>query len=181
MIICLIGATCTGKDTVKKELVSLGYSPVVSYTTRPMREGESDGVAYNFISDEKFEQLKSEGFFAETTSYQVYNDEIWKYGTAKSDLTGDKVIISNPEGVKNLRRNKEIDMKVFLLLASNGEIWNRLRKRGDNGDESFRRIAADEKDFEGINEYIDFAIRTDGKLSAKEVAKLIDYIYRRIK
>lgn len=177
-MICLLGKCCTGKTTVLNELVKLGYKPIVSYTTRRPRPGELEGITYNYVSDKEFESMKEMGFFAETTAYEVYNGEIWKYGTAKCDLTGDKVIISNPEGVKNLRRNKEIDMKVFLLLASNGEIWNRLRQRGDNSDESFRRIAADEKDFEGINDYIDFAIRTDGKLSAKDVAELIDEIYR---
>lgn len=178
-MICLLGKCCTGKTTVLNELVKLGYKPIVSYTTRQPRPGELEGITYNYVSDKEFESMKEMGFFAETTAYEVYNGEIWKYGTARRDLTDDKVAIFNPEGIKNIMENKDLNIKVFLLFNSNGEIWNRLRQRGDNSEESARRIEADKRDFEGIEEYIDFAIKTD--IPAEEVAGLIDEIYRRYK
>ena len=67
----------------------------------------------------------------------------------------------------------------MLLLADTGTIWNRLRERGDNSAEATRRLDADRRDFEGITEYIDFAIRTDGDMNIEEIVNLIDKIYRR--
>ena len=103
-MIALIGMTCTGKDTTLQDLIKLGYEPIVSYTTRPKREGEINGVTYHFVSDDEFELLRSRNIFAETTEYRVASEDIWKYGTARLDLKGDKVMIVNPEGLKNLKK-----------------------------------------------------------------------------
>lgn len=177
-MILLVGKTASGKSTILKELIKMGYIPVVTYTTRPPREGEVDGVDYNFISDKQFEKFNEEDFFAETTSYEIDDETIWKYGTAKKDLDNDKVEIINPKGLKTLKHNKDLDITTFLLLTDEGNIWNRLRSRGDHSDDAHRRIEADKKDFANINEYIDYAIRTDKGLSVKQVAELIDYIYK---
>lgn len=179
MIIALVGKTCTGKNTILSELINLGYESIVTFCTRPKRDGERNGFDYNFISDSDFETLKAQNYFAETTEYRVATDDIWKYGTARKDLTDNKVIIVNPEGLKNLKADKSLDILTILLLADVGTLWNRLRKRGDAAAEATRRLDADKRDFEGINEYIDFAIKTDGRLSSQEIAEMIDKIYRR--
>ena len=51
---------------------------IENYTTRPMREGESDGNPYYFLSREEFFKLKEEGFFAELIEYngEHYEDTI---------------------------------------------------------------------------------------------------------
>lgn len=56
-MIILCGKSGSGKDTVGKELVDMGYKRVVTYTTRPMRPGELDGHQYHFVSVDKFEEL----------------------------------------------------------------------------------------------------------------------------
>ena len=181
-MLCLVGMTCTGKTTLLDALVhKFGYERLVSFTTRPMRDGEVEGVNYHYISDEQFEKLNKDGFFAETTSYNVANGETWKYGTAKKDLTDDKIVILNPYGLKELRKDKSLNIVAFYLFASHGEIWNRLRQRGDSSDEAARRIEADKKDFEDIIEYVDFGINTDGYLSIDEMADLINMVYERSK
>ena len=103
MSLALVGASCTGKTTILHELLKKNYDSIITYTTRPKREGEVNGFDYNFTSDEKFEELKSQDFFAETTEYKVASNDIWKYGTARKDLSGDKVLITNPEGLRNLK------------------------------------------------------------------------------
>lgn len=50
-IICLMGKSSSGKDTIYKNLMedkSLGLRKLIPYTTRPMREGEQEGVEYHF-------------------------------------------------------------------------------------------------------------------------------------
>lgn len=179
-MILLIGKTSTGKDSIRNELVKLGYTPVVTYTTRPPREGEIDGVTYNFISEEEFFKKESEGYFAETTSYKVASEDTWYYGSAIKDLTEDKVMIANPDGVKKLKKISTINPIVFNILANEETIWNRLRQRGDDNVEARRRLNADDVDFSGINEYVDFSIRSDIGLTPKQIAELIIHIYKKV-
>ena len=59
-LIYLMGKSSSGKDTVYRELLrddSLKFKKVVLYTTRPIREGEVDGVQYHFVDEEVFNAL----------------------------------------------------------------------------------------------------------------------------
>lgn len=177
-MLILCGCTASGKSTILNKLVNTyGYENIVTYTTRPKREGEEDDVDYHYITNEYFDSLNEEGFFAETTSYSVANGETWKYGTARKDLKNDRIIILNPYGLKKLREDKSLDITAVRLFASHGETWNRLRSRGDSSDEAARRIEADKKDFEDIDEYVDLTIRTDSFWEIDKIAYLIDKFY----
>lgn len=176
-MLILCGKTASGKDTIQKQLILEGMKSVVSYTTRPPREGEVDGVTYHYINNEEFLEKKETGFFAESTSYNVASGETWYYGSAVEDLTDDKVVILNPEGLKEIKKIKELNPKVFYILADEETIWNRLRLRGDNSEEARRRLNADDEDFKDINNYIDFAIRNDGELAPKDLCEMILYLY----
>lgn len=179
-MLLLVGKTCAGKDRIQKELIKKGMKSVVTYTTRPPRLGEVDGISYHFITEKDFFDKKEKGVFAETTSYKVATGDIWYYGSAKEDLTDDKVIIVNPEGLKKLKCIKTLNPIVFYILANDAVIWNRLRKRGDNAAEARRRLNSDEEDFKGINEYIDFAFRNDSGLKPEILAEMILYTYRKV-
>ena len=177
-MLVLCGASGTGKDTLMKRLVEkYDYRRLVTYTTREKREGEVNGIDYHFVSPQTFHELCAKDFFAETTSYDVANGEIWEYGTAVKDIKDDTIVILNPHGLKELKKDKSLNIIAFHLFASYGEIWNRLRGRGDHSDEAARRMETDKKDFEDINEYVDFSINTDGRYSVDEMADLINQIY----
>ena len=177
-MLCLVGASGVGKDTILKKLVEkYDYQRLVTYTTRDKREGEVNGIDYHFVSPKIFHELCAGDFFAETTSYTVASGEVWEYGTATKDIKNDTIVILNPHGLKELKKDKSLDIIAVHLFASYGEIWNRLRKRGDHSDEAARRMETDKKDFEDINEYIDFAINTDGRYSIDEMADLINQVY----
>lgn len=179
MIIGLVGMTATGKSEIAKELVKLGIPKIVTTTTRPNRSGEVDGVDYNFISDSKFEKMKKNHEFVETTSYNtVYG--IWKYGTPISALRDDGVIILNPDGLKAFR-DMNINCKVFYIQASEGVVRNRLRFRGDSQEEADRRIKTDKKDFKNIDKLTNFTIRNEGEMTPKLAAHIIFEIYQILK
>ena len=184
-MIILVGKTCSGKSSVANILQNqYGFKRVVTYTTRPPRENEKDGVDYNFISAEKFDELKLKDFFFETTSYNVASGETWYYGTAKESLCDECCIVMNPDGLKkmkNLLDPDEFHIRVFYLNVSEGSQYNRLRKRGDQPDEATRRIEADKTDFADISSYYDYAISTDmfdmatlDTISPNNVADLIN-------
>ena len=54
-IFCLMGKSSSGKDTIFKELkddTDLNLKPIISYTTRPKRVSETQGIEYFFIAKE---------------------------------------------------------------------------------------------------------------------------------
>ncbi|MBO7355000.1 MAG: guanylate kinase [Lachnospiraceae bacterium] len=82
-IICLLGKSCSGKDTIYKKLLaddSLELVPLVAYTTRPKRAGEEEGREYHFTDEDGFTALKESGKVIEDRSYDtVYG--LWRYFT----------------------------------------------------------------------------------------------------
>lgn len=180
-MIALIGKTASGKDTIKKELLKLGYESVVTTTTRPMRQGEVKDVSYHFIDKSQFRRLNIQGFFAETTSYDTVHGT-WYYGTQKKDLENNenKVIILNPDGILSLMRTVDMsDWVVFFIDCPEETMRKRLNKRGDNPEEAERRLEADCKDFINIERLCDYKIVNDEKESPEQIAKKIKMLYER--
>ena len=180
-MIALIAPTACGKDTIKKELVKLGYESVVTTTTRPMRDGEVQDVSYHFIDKSQFRRFKEQGFFAETTSYNTVHGT-WYYGTQLKDLENNenKVIILNPDGILSLMRTIDMsDWVVFFIDCPEEIIKERLNKRGDNPEEAERRLEADRKDFINIERLCDYRITNDGRNKPEEIAYKIKALYER--
>ena len=69
----MMGKSSSGKDTIykdiRKDLPEL--KTLTLYTTRPMREGEKDGVEYYFVTDEILEKYREEGKIIELRTYQT--------------------------------------------------------------------------------------------------------------
>jgi len=179
ILLLLCGKSCAGKNTIQKELIKMGMEAVVPYTTRPPRKGEINGVAYHFISEKEFLDKEEQGFFAETTSYNVTSGETWYYGSAIEDLTDDKVAIVNPEGLRQIKKIKSLNPIAFYIMADEETIWNRLRKRGDNSSEARRRLNADDIDFADIDTDVDFSFRNVW-LKPELLAEMILSIYRKV-
>lgn len=86
-IFYIIGKSSTGKDTIYKKLLeeeSLGLKPIVIYTTRPIREGERQGVEYFFTDEQGLEQIRQAGKLIELRSYDTVFG-VWNYFTADSE------------------------------------------------------------------------------------------------
>ena len=72
----MMGKSSSGKDTIYKEIRKElpGLKTLTLYTTRPMREGEKDGVEYYFVSNEILEKYKEEGKIIELP---YLSDRVW--------------------------------------------------------------------------------------------------------
>ena len=73
-IVILVGQSGSGKSAIYKQLVKRGYKGLITNTTRPMREGETNGKDYNFLSKDQFDNLIAEGQMVE---YRRYNMVLW--------------------------------------------------------------------------------------------------------
>jgi guanylate kinase len=80
-IIFLMGKSASGKDKIRRQLeadVQLALHPVVIYTTRPMRQGERQGVDYHFVSCEEAAALFASGRLIEKRTYETIQGP-WHY------------------------------------------------------------------------------------------------------
>lgn len=172
-MIVLVGESASGKSSIEKYLVdNCGYNKVVSYTTRPPREGEIDGVDYHFISVEQFQTLSEQDFFAEQA---VYRD--WCYGVAKRDCTDDKVAVLTPHGLRQVSKIKDINIISFYINVPRRDRLIKILQRGDSIEESYRRNLSDVGMFDGIKDEVDFVIYNDGyNKSIEEMSKEVLYL-----
>lgn len=86
-IYCMMGKSSTGKDTLFKMLMEdqeLSVRTLIPYTTRPMREGEQDGVEYHFCDETRLKDLEQSGKIIELRAYDTVHG-IWKYFTVDDD------------------------------------------------------------------------------------------------
>ena len=152
-ILALMGPSGSGKDTVLKEVLKKNpkeFNKIINCTTRPMREGEVDGVDYFFISPETFAAQVLNFDMIEATNF---ND--WFYGTSKDALVNDAINIGvfSPEAVEALLESPEIELMVLELAASDKtRLLRQLnREANPNVHEIIRRFKADEEDFADLD------------------------------
>lgn len=177
-MIVLLGKSGSGKSKISNHIQLMGFDRIIPYTTRPIREGEKNGVEYNYISEKDFINKVNENFFAEWTIYETECGS-WYYGTAKKDYApGEKVCILSPNGLEQVRKNKKL-LKItsFYLDVNDDVLKERLMRRRDNKDEIKRRFSQDEKDFNEIHSKVDFSISNNGILSIPEISDMIIYAY----
>jgi guanylate kinase len=132
----------TGKTTLVERLVKVtdGLKLSRSYTSRPPRKDEVDGVDYNFVSRSRFEEMAATGEFLEWAD--VFGN---LYGTAAAD-TGrclesgnDVVLVIDVQGARKVRTRGLPHVAVFVLPPSYQVLEQRLRGRSKDSDDAIRR------------------------------------------
>lgn len=179
-IIAIMGKAGSGKDTLLKALLQeLTFTniarPIISCTTRPIREGEVDGVDYHYLTREQFTDQVLNGDMLEAT---VFNN--WCYGTSLTNLSQNHLNIGvfNPEGVEILRDNKNINLFVIYIQADDKTRLLRQLNREGNPDchEIVRRFGTDEEDFnDEVIDYIqpDLYVTNGDGINIHNIAKQI--------
>lgn len=158
-IICLMGKSGSGKDTLYKQLMAdekLALRPIVPYTTRPIRDGEQDGVEYFFTDEAGYLRLKAEGRIIEARSYETVHGR-WRYFTVADDRLDLKVadycMIGTLEAYVSLRDYFGSEQVIPVLIElDDGERLCRalVRERAQEQpryEEMCRRFLADCQDF----------------------------------
>lgn len=156
-IFYLMGKSASGKDTIYKRVKEAlpELSEIVIYTTRPMREGERDGVEYHFVDDAEFQRLRKLGKVIEYREYHTVHG-IWTYFTVADeqfDRIESKIAIGTLESYVKLREyfGKERLVPIYIEVEDGLRLERALaRERGQREPkykELCRRFLADAEDF----------------------------------
>ena len=171
-MLVIVGGAGSGKTTVLKALEGKGYRRIVTYTTRPPRENEVDGIDYNFVTYEIFCQLVKKNYFVETSEYEASFGKC-KYGSARySYENGDGMIALDNNGVKSIRRDSNAKISnsfVVYLHVSEKLLEQRLRSRGDCRSEIVQRMKHDKEALIDIEGYCDLVIHIDEETSIGDI------------
>ena len=180
-MIVLVGDAASGKDTLRAQLIKLGYEPALSTTTRLIRPTEQQDREYHFVSEEKFHNLIKNDALVQYVTYknvdEQNNEIIQYYGMNKDDLGDNKVLILNPEGVRQFLK-KNIPCAVFYIRASEEVRKKRLQDRGWRKEQIDIRLSQDDEDFEDIYSLCDYMILNNGNKTPEQIAKEISKLYQ---
>ncbi len=178
------GFAGSGKGTVMKELMSRydNYALSVSATTRAPREGEQEGVHYFFVSREEFERMIEAGELLEHAQY-VSN----YYGTPKSYVDkmlsqGKDVILEiECQGALSVKERYPDTLLLFLMPPDAPEIYNRLKKRGTETEETIlKRMERAALEAEAIDSYDYLVINDDLDACVERIHQIIDSQHFRV-
>ena len=167
-VFVLSGPSGGGKDSALLALreANLPLHIVVTFTTRPQRENEVEGVHYHFVSRPEFERLLAEGEFLEHTEYAGH-----LYGTPKSAARaalarGEDVLLKiEVHGAAAMRRQVSSAVLVFITPPSLEELEWRLRRRRTESEESLRRrLETAARELSRIPEYDYLVVNERGHL-----------------
>lgn len=134
----------------------------VSYTTRKPRSGETDGKEYRFISEAEFRAKITEDAFAEYAEvYGRLYGTPWKELEQESGLKTDILLDIDVQGARQVMKNLQKAVTVFILPPSLDVLRTRLVKRAtDTSDEQERRFQKSQEEMRSYSEY-QYTIRNE--------------------
>lgn len=181
-IVIIDGPSGVGKDTIISELITRypdRFARPINATTRAMRENESQGNPYLFLSEEEFLKLRESGeIFEHTIRHGTYR------GMRKASF--DSILNSGKIPVRDVDRfGLEAIKKVFgdiclsiFLIAPKDEIRKRMIERGEHEDSMIARLK-DYDEFIANAKYYDYTIENIDK--EETINKIMELINNSIK
>lgn len=174
-MVLISGPSGCGKSTIIQRLLSVPQVEFsVSATTRPIRDGEVDGVDYHFLSKEEFRSRVEDGAFIEWA--EVYGN---LYGTLRAPMEAaiqaDRVFLVeiDVQGALQLRALGEEGVFVFIAPPSFEELQKRLVGRGTEAAEVIeRRLKKAEDEYRERVKYDHVVVNDDLDRAVAEVRSL---------
>jgi len=144
LVVVIEGPGGVGKDSILYGLIDKYpdvYERFVTATTRQMRDGESEGRPYNFITEAEFkERLSSGDIFESTYRHQTYRGMSRRL--IDKILNAGKIAIGSADinGMAPLKKNYGKDVVFVFIKAPREDIEARLLKRGDSAQDVQSRM-----------------------------------------
>ena len=158
----IMGKSSSGKDTIYKRLMEQmpQMKTIVPYTTRPIREGETDGVEYFFVDEDRLEELREAERVIEARSYNT-KCGIWTYFTADDGQIAldkyDYLVIGTLESCQALKEyfGEEYVVPIYIEVEDGLRLSRALERERKQVSPQYaemcRRFLADAEDFSEAN------------------------------
>ena len=163
----ILGPSAVGKDTMINRLKAKYPDAIYklpSYTTRPMRNGETEGVDYFFVTKEQFQSMREKGslFGVQEYNHNYYASNKNKLKEVMADKSKVIILNYNIETANSVKDDLDFNY-VAILPPSEGELRNRLIKRGTKAEEITNRMNNSIREIQLINEanYIQYRLVND--------------------
>ena len=159
-ILCIVGRTCSGKDTLAQYLIKKSkgkIKPFISFTDREMRKGETDGVEHYFLSKESFtEMMETHKPLAYTEICNEEYPEGCRYMTTVSQLDSDaNLYIIDPNGVHYLEENfPDVKMEIIYIIRSKSDREKSAKRHRSDFEKFEKRCAQEDTQFTKFEEEI---------------------------
>lgn len=166
-----------GKTTAVRRMVerTAGVGISRSYTSRPIRQGERDGVDYTFVSEARFVELREAGTFLEWAL--VFGD---LYGTGRPDTEArlasgeDLVLVIDVQGARKVRAAGIESVGIFLMPPSYVVLEERLRGRSRDPEPAIlRRLATAREEITAYPEYDHVVVNDEIDLCVDQVRAIV--------
>lgn len=147
--IVLCGPAAAGKNVLRDRLEERGFKHDVSYTTRPMRKGEQEGIDYKFVTNEVFAFMTQIGSFYEHIMHNGFG-----YGTGLKEWESSDSFIMETDGIKHI--DPKSRKKTFIIYLNPPIKIRKERMKNERGwtdEEIDTRIKVDRKNFKGFKDY----------------------------
>lgn len=157
-IFYITGKSASGKDSIYRALLednSLQLSPILLHTTRPMRDGETDGREYHFVDEEIYKTLKKHGDVIECRTYDTIHGP-WRYFTAASAIETSRdyyLGIGTLESYMGLKSHfgRGRLIPIYIELDDGERLIRAIERERSSGKPDYkemcRRYLADDEDF----------------------------------
>ena len=180
-VIIFSGPSGVGKTTVLAKIFELCKRPLkmsVSATTRPKRDGETEGKSYHYVTDDQFQQHREADDFLEAV--EVFGRGHW-YGTLKSTVQdglnqGKWVILEiDVEGAQKVLVHYPQAITIFVHPGSAEELERRLRGRGTESEEALqRRLEVAKKELDASSSYQHVVINQSVQQTATDICQILE-------
>lgn len=178
-LIVLVGPSGVGKGTVLKkvfqDLDNLVFS--VSVTTRPIRQGEVEGVNYFFRTREQFQQMIEQNELLEWAEFvgNCYGTPK-NYVQAQTQAGNDVVLEIEVEGAKQIKKAAPDSLFIFLSPPSLDALYKRLKERSTESEEKIKeRLEKSKQELQEIAWFDHHIVNEEGKVeeTAESIIQII--------
>jgi guanylate kinase len=186
LLVVISGPSGVGKDTVLDHMKQRGlpFHFVVTATTRPQRPGETEGVDYFFVEEQKFLDMIDKGELIEHAL--VYND---RKGVPRQQIreamdSGQDVVMRvDVQGAKTIRALAPEALLIFLTAGDEEELARRLRKRRTESEADLQLRLATAKEELGYLEIFDYTVlnaESQVEVAVDAILAIIDAEHHRV-
>lgn len=174
-IYCIVGESGSGKDslvryTIDKYKLDPEFRPIVSFTDRPKRDNETDGVQHHFISSSEFDDITMNKEVIAYTKIGKY-----RYMTIKDNFNNGNIYVIDPKGLKDFKRDYDdkYDIVTIYIDTPYKVRKQRVSERSDS-DKFMDRSKSEKQMFDDFRKYRDYDYIIDnGDLTSMDDASMI--------